>query len=140
MEADLPGVERRDPLQENDSLSEPSSSPGIRLRPYPCLCHLPGFAAGQLLVLVSCLPRTWGSGSSPATWLRPHLAMNYGTWLSRQCGDPAGMARKDTDEKTCFMELAEEGIAVRSGFYQFFVGRSEAVAKYLTRMVDGSRR
>ena len=47
------------------------------------------------------------------------------------------MSRSDTDEKTCFMELAEEGIACVPATTNAFVGRREAVAKYLTRLVDG---
>jgi hypothetical protein len=47
------------------------------------------------------------------------------------------MSRSDTDEKTCFMELAEEGIACVPAITNSFVGRREAVAKYLTRLVDG---
>jgi hypothetical protein len=47
------------------------------------------------------------------------------------------MSRADTDEKTCFMELAEEGIPAVPASNNSFVGRREAVAKYLTRMIDG---
>ena len=67
----------------------------------------------------------------------PHLAVNYNGYTFQACGDPAGLARSDTDEKTCFMELAEAGIACVPASTNSFVGRREAVAKYLTRLTDG---
>ena len=69
--------------------------------------------------------------------VKPHLAMTYPNMSFAAVGDPAGMARKDTDEKTCFMELAEEGFACVPASTNSFAGRREAVAKYLTRLSGG---
>lgn len=69
--------------------------------------------------------------------VKPHLAVNYPGFSFAAVGDPAGMARKDTDEKTCFMELAEEGFACVPASTNAFAGRREAVAKYLTRLSAG---
>jgi hypothetical protein len=69
--------------------------------------------------------------------VKPFLSLNFHGYSVQAAGDPAGMARSDTDEKTCFMELAEEGIACVPASTNSFVGRREAVAKYLTRLVDG---
>jgi len=69
--------------------------------------------------------------------VKPYLALNFPKHSIQAVGDPAGVARKDTDEKTCFMELAEEGIAAVPASTNAFVGRREAVAKYLTKLIDG---
>jgi len=119
--------------------------------PYPGLPLLLGFdygltpacaicqvtVRGQLLVLDELFAKDMGIRQFARDVVRPHLALNFHGYGFQSAGDPAGMARKDTDEKTCFMELAEEGIACIPASTNSFVGRREAVAKYLTRMVDG---
>lgn len=92
---------------------------------------------GQLLVLDELFAKDMGIRQFARDVVRPHLALNYGTYGFQAAGDPSGMSKRDTDEKTCFMELAEEGIACVPASTNAFVGRREAVAKYLTRMVDG---
>lgn len=92
---------------------------------------------GQLIVLAELFAKDMGIRQFARDVVRPFLALNYHGYSFQACGDPAGMSRSDTDEKTCFMELAEEGIACVPALTNSFVGRREAVAKYLTRLVDG---
>lgn len=92
---------------------------------------------GQLLVLAELFAKDMGIRQFARDVVRPFLAMNFHDYSFQAAGDPAGLARSDTDEKTCFMELAEEGIACVPASTNAFVGRREAVAKYLTRLVDG---
>lgn len=92
---------------------------------------------GQLLVLAELFAKDMGIRQFARDVVRPFLAMNFHDYSFQAAGDPAGMARSDTDEKTCFMELAEEGIACVPASTNSSVGRREAVAKYLTRLVDG---
>jgi hypothetical protein len=92
---------------------------------------------GQLLVLGELFAKDMGIRQFARDVVRPYLALNFHGYSFQAAGDPAGVARSDTDEKTCFMELAEEGIACVPASTNSFVGRREAVAKYLTRMVDG---
>jgi hypothetical protein len=92
---------------------------------------------GQLHVLAELFAKDMGIRQFTRDVVKPFLAMNFHGYSIQACGDPAGMARSDTDEKTCFMELAEEGIACVPASTNSFVGRREAVAKYLTRLVDG---
>jgi len=92
---------------------------------------------GQLLVVDELFAKDMGIRQFARDVVKPHLAMNYPKHSIQAVGDPAGMSRKDTDEKTCFMELAEEGIAAVPASTNAFIGRREAVAKYLTRLVDG---
>jgi hypothetical protein len=84
---------------------------------------------GQLLVLAELFAKDMGIRQFARDVVRPFLAMNFHDYGFQAVGDPAGLARSDTDEKTCFMELAPTNS---------FVGRREAVAKYLTRLVDGA--
>lgn len=93
---------------------------------------------GQLLVVDELFGEGMGIRQFARDVLKPHLAMNYAGFRVVGVGDPAGMSRAQTDEKTCFMELAEEGIACVPASSNSFVARREAVAKYLTRMVDGN--
>lgn len=92
---------------------------------------------GQLIVLAELFAKDMGIRQFARDVVRPFLAMNFHDYGFQAAGDPAGLARSDTDEKTCFMELAEEGIACVPASTNSFVGRREAVAKYLTRLVDG---
>src|SRR6185436_5515465 len=67
----------------------------------------------------------------------PHLATNYTKYRFQAVGEPSGMSRSDTDEKTCFMLLAEEGIPAVPAISNNFTARRESVAHYLTKMIDG---
>jgi hypothetical protein len=92
---------------------------------------------GQLLVIDELFAKDMGIRQFARDIVRPHLAMNYAGFSFQACGDPSGNAGRDTEEKTCFMELAEEGIPCCPATSNNFVARREAVAKYLTRMTDG---
>ena len=92
---------------------------------------------GTLIVLDELFSKEMGIRQFSRDVVRPHLAVNYPRMRISGVGDPAGMARKDTDEKTCFMVLAEEGFACAPASTNSFAGRREAVAKYLTRLSDG---
>ena len=105
------------------------------LTPACVICQVS--AKGQLLVLSELFAKDIGIRQFARDIVRPHLALNYHGFSFQAVGDPAGMQRAQTDEKTCFMELAEEGIACVPAASNNFIARREAVAKYLTRLVDG---
>lgn len=92
---------------------------------------------GAFHVLAELCSKDMGIRQFAHDVVKPFLAMNYHGFSVQACGDPAGMARSDTDEKTCFQELAEAGIACVPASTNSFVGRREAVAGYLNRLVDG---
>ena len=92
---------------------------------------------GQFLVLDEIFAKDMGIRQFARDVVKPFLAINYRDFTYQAVGDPAGASRRDTDEKTCFMELAEEGIACVPAISNTFVARREAVAKHLTRMTDG---
>lgn len=92
---------------------------------------------GQLLILDELVSSDMGIQQFARDVVRPHLAMKYPGFSFQAVGDPAGMGRADTDEKTCFMELAEQGIPCVPASSNTMTARREAVAKYLTKMIDG---
>lgn len=92
---------------------------------------------GRLLVLDELFVKDMGIRQFARDVVKPFLVANYHGFAFQAVGDPAGMSRKDTDERTCFMELADEGIPAVPASSNAFIGRREAVAKYLTRMSDG---
>ena len=92
---------------------------------------------GALHILSELFAKDMGIKQFATDIIRPHLAIHYHGYSFQACGDPAGMQRAQTDEKTCFMELAEAGIACVPAASNNFLARREAVAKYLTRLIDG---
>lgn len=121
------------------------------LTPYPNLPLLLGFdygltpaaaicqitPRGAFHVLAELCSKDMGIRQFANDVVKPFLAVNYHGMQVQACGDPAGMSRSDTDEKTCFQELAEAGIAAVPASTNSFIGRREAVAGYLTRLIDG---
>lgn len=105
------------------------------LTPACSICQLT--ARGQLVVLGELFAKDMGPRQFARDIVRPHLTMNYPTHTFQAVGDPSGMAGKDTEEKTYFMDLAEEGIACVPAISNTFSARREAVARYLTKMIDG---
>ncbi len=120
-------------------------------KPYPNLPILLGFdygltpacvicqvsPRGQLLILNDITSENMGIRQFANDIVKPFLSMNYPRYTIYAVGDPAGNARKDTDEKTCFMELAEAGIPCMPAITNNFQARREAVAGYLTKLIDG---
>ena len=73
-------------------------------------------------------------------YLKPHLVNHYGTDMLKGLkvwGDPAGTAKAQTDERTCFDELKAAGFDAAPAKTNSFIARRESVAWFLTRMVDG---
>ena len=105
------------------------------LTPAAVICQLS--ARGQLLVLDELCSEDMGISQFARDVLKPHLQTNWAGYQYSAVGDPAGNRRAESDEKTCFMELAEQGIAATPAMTNDFTARREAVAKYLLRLTDG---
>jgi hypothetical protein len=70
--------------------------------------------------------------------LKPYLAMHFPGFKVQIVGDPAGNQRADSDEKTCFLILAEEGFPAMPACPNNDPGmRKDAVNVYLTSLSDG---
>ena len=52
-------------------------------------------------------------------------------------GDPGGATRAETDERSCLQSLKRLGIPTKEAKTNLFTPRREAVAGFLSRLVDG---
>lgn len=119
--------------------------------PYPSLPVLLGFdygltpacvicqvtPRGQLIVLDELVAEDMGIAQFAKDIVKPYLAQNYAAHGINAVGDPAGMSRSQTEERTCFQELLEAGIPAIPAPTNEFMARREAVAKLLTSLIDG---
>jgi hypothetical protein len=97
---------------------------------------------GQLLVLDEICSEDMDISQFARDALKPHLGLNYPEWVRtgniRSVGDPAGMRKSDTESKTCFTELANNGFVCMPAITNDPLARTSAVSKYLTRLTDGN--
>ena len=66
-----------------------------------------------------------------------HLNHNYAGFKYRAWGDPAGVQRSQTDEKTVFQILRTAGLQCSKAPTNDFMKRVESVNQALSRLVDG---
>lgn len=94
---------------------------------------------GQLVVLKEVIGRDIGIRQFLRTLLIPALQEYAGKLRGKVIviGDPAGSQRAQTDERTCFDEVKAAGFNIESAYTNAFLPRREAVAGYLTRLIDG---
>jgi hypothetical protein len=95
--------------------------------------------AGQLRVYADLVEdSTMGIQQFSRDILKPFLAENFPGFRFQCVGDPSGVKRADSDEKTAFMILADEGFIAQPAITNDPRARQEAVKKYLSKMVaDG---
>ena len=67
-----------------------------------------------------------------------HSAREYSGFEFRDVGDPAGMQRAQSDEKTCFQILHAKGILIEPAIQTLQI-RLESVRRPLQMMIDGGR-
>jgi hypothetical protein len=91
---------------------------------------------GQLLVLDELVSEDMGIRQFYSDVVRPYLAHKYGSFRVEAVGDPAGVNRSQTDEKTCFQELASMGLVCEPADTNEFVKRRESVAFFLQRLTS----
>lgn len=92
---------------------------------------------GQLLILDELVAEDMGIRQFATDVVKPLLLNKYQRNKFISVGDPAGMNRAQTDERTCFQELHEAGIATEPANTNDFIPRRESVAFYLNRMSSG---
>jgi hypothetical protein len=104
----------------------------------PCCVFLQVTPRGQLLILDELVTKGMGVRQFIRDVLKPHIANEYPNNSLRIFGDPAGSQRAQSDERTCFDELASAGLpAEPAAETNAFKARREAVASFLNKMVDG---
>jgi hypothetical protein len=92
---------------------------------------------GQLVILEELVSEDMGIRQFATDVVKPVLMNKYSRLKFVSVGDPAGMNRSQTDERTCFQELLEAGIATEPANTNDFIPRRESVAFFLNRMAGG---
>lgn len=105
------------------------------LTPAAVVCQLS--PRGQFRVYADLTSENMGIRQFARDALKPFLAMNFPGFNVQIIGDPAGNRRADSDEKTCFMVLAEEGFPAMPAISNEPTARKDAVKVYLTSLSDG---
>jgi len=92
---------------------------------------------GQLIIVRELVSQDMGIRQFANDIVKPVLLNEFGGFQRFSAGDPAGSIRAQTDERTCFQELLECGIATEPANTNDWIPRRESVAFFLTRMADG---
>lgn len=92
---------------------------------------------GQVLVLDELSSDGMGIRQFYLQAVRPLMLERYSLNRVEAVGDPAGVQRAQTDEKTCYEELLGLGLTCEPAYTNEFVARREAVAFFLQRAAGG---
>lgn len=101
----------------------------------PACTFLQLLPTGQLIVFDELLSESMGVDQFSDEVLT-HSSVHYPDWEFIDIGDPAGVQRSQTDEKTCFQILQSKGIMIEPGLQSVAI-RLESVRRPLTRLVQG---
>ena len=103
-------------------------------------------ARGRLLVLDELCGEDMAVRQFLQDVLIPQLVRVYPQWWAKRndkepsivvFGDPAGMQRAQTDERSCFDEVRAVNLKIRPGRTNAFLARRGAVAWFLSRLAGG---
>lgn len=92
---------------------------------------------GQMRILDELIAEDMGIRRFARDVVKPFLAVNYAGFEISSHGDPAGVQRAQTNEKTCFQELEGQNLFTEPARTNDFTARRESIAGYLNTMVDG---
>ncbi|GAB6037142.1 hypothetical protein JCM15519_17010 [Fundidesulfovibrio butyratiphilus] len=107
----------------------------------PAAVLLQPTARGRLLVLREWCAEDMGIRQFAEQVVKPDLTRAYPGFSVRSVGDPAGAQRAQNDStRSCFIELSKLGIPTSPAPTNAFLPRREAVAWFLTSLVDGQGR
>lgn len=91
---------------------------------------------GQALILRELTSEDMGIRQFYSEVVLPVITNHYNNFRIEAVGDPAGVNRSQTDEKTCFEELAALGLMCEPAYTNEFVKRRESVAYFLQRLTS----
>lgn len=94
-------------------------------------------AMGRLLIYSAMTSDGMGLTRFLDTILKPHLAQKFPGAPILVIGDPAGIARSQTDEKTVYDILRQKGFKAKEAYTNSIVARIAAVDAFLNRQVEG---
>lgn len=92
---------------------------------------------GQLIILEEFIGEDMGVRQFADEIVKPALMTRYSGLRIISRGDPAGVARAQSNERTCYQELLEVGIASEPADTNDFIPRRESVAFFLNRLAGG---
>ena len=92
---------------------------------------------GQLVILEEFVAQDMGIRQFASEIVKPELMNKYAGAKLISRGDPAGVSRSTTDERTCYQELLEIGIYSEPAGTNDFIPRRESVAFFLNRLAGG---
>lgn len=92
---------------------------------------------GRFFVLDELTSENMGIKNFIANKLTPLLNTKYHGYTVIGYGDPAGVQRAQTDERTCFEELHYAGYKIHPARTNALAARIDAVESLLSRLVDG---
>jgi len=104
----------------------------------PCCAFLQQTPNGVLRLIDELISHDMGIRQFARDILKPHLSNYYYNMSRIMIGDPAGTQRAQaSDEVSCMQELANAGLPTEMARTNLFLPRREAVAGFLTRLVNG---
>lgn len=92
---------------------------------------------GQLVILEEFIGDDMGVRQFADEIIKPALMTKYSGMKVISRGDPAGVSRSQANERTCYQELLEVGIASEPAETNDFIPRRESVAFFLNRLAGG---
>ena len=92
---------------------------------------------GQLVILEELVAEDMGIRQFAQEIVKPTLMTTYAGMRFISTGDPAGVHRSQVDERTCYQELLECGIASEPANTNDFIPRRESVAYFLNKLAGG---
>jgi hypothetical protein len=92
---------------------------------------------GQLLIIEEFIGEDMGVRQFADQIVKPALMTKYSGLRIISRGDPAGVSRSQSNERTCYQELLEVGIASEPADTNDFIPRRESVAFFLNRLAGG---
>lgn len=95
-------------------------------------------ARGRLLIFAEATSDGMGLLRFIRTILKPLLAQKFRGAPMLVIGDPSGVSRMPTDEKTVYGVLKDEGFKAIPAYTNSLVARIGAVDQFLNRQIDGS--
>ena len=92
---------------------------------------------GKMLILREIIAESMGIRQFATQLLKPILLTEFRGYEVIGTGDPAGMKRSDTDERSCFMELRDAGLPALPAKSNSIEARINAMDAFLTKLSDG---
>lgn len=92
---------------------------------------------GRLNILKEFWEENTGLRNFITNVVKPYLSSKYRGYEIITTGDPAGMKRNDSDERSCFIELKAQGFPATPARTNALLPRVNAVDSFLTKLIEG---